>query len=749
MLRLGLSLSLRGGRDAITRLAVIVAAVAVGITLLLTVFALFNAYNKTVNRPCWQCTGMYDSLLDTGLPPDGPVSTAAGPADLWSYTEDFYQAHIIERADVAVLGAGAPVISGIPRMPAAGEYYASPALARLIASVPANQLAQRFPGTQVGTIGQDALSGPDDLAIVIGRTVTDLRNQPGTIRVTTVQTAPHLPGSTDIYKFGFGLGAVALLVPMLVLIGNATRVAAARREERWAAMRLVGASSRQINLIASIDAGLGALGGAILGIALFAAIRPSLAAISVTGERFFPDYITATTLEYVAVLIGTPLAAAAAAMVSLRRVRISPLGVARRTTPPPPRAWRVLPLLIGLVVFIVPLAVSPAKDPNFNLAVPGLALTMVGLTLAGPWLAMRAARLLARFASGPASLLAARRMADNPKASFRFVSGLVLAVFVGTALAGAVPAALASQQTSADTALTNVLKVVLSSHGLDPKAGAQLTNELLAYPGVGAMPVYVPQSIPDDGKFGPPATFVRCADLDPLPALGRCASGVNAVRADILQLMSTDNLASMNKNLPVVTASSAPATDDVSTMNVAAVLVTVHDPATLERIRTFLVTSYPGQIGGLQVAPQTFGEVASVRAAVYIAVRNAVLLVVVLTLIAAACSLAVAVTGGIVERKRPFILLRLSGTATRTLYRVVLLESVVPLVAATLVAAATGLAVAFPIGRALTGGSALAALPDGTYYLTLGAALLVSMGVLAATMPIIRRVTVAANVRFE
>jgi hypothetical protein len=263
------------------------------------------------------------------------------------------------------------------------------------------------------------------------------------------------------------------------------------------------------------------------------------------------------------------------------------------------------------------------------------------------------------------------------------------------------------------------------------------------------MPVYVPQSIPDDGKFGPPATFVRCADLDPLPALGRCASGVNAVRADILQLMSTDNLASMNKDLPVVTASSAPATDDVSTMNVAAVLVTVHDPATLERIRTFLVTSYPGQIGGLQVAPQTFGEVASVRAAVYIAVRNAVLLVVVLTLIAAACSLAVAVTGGIVERKRPFILLRLSGTATRTLYRVVLLESVVPLVAATLVAAATGLAVAFPIGRALTGGSALAAMPDGTYYLTLGAALLVSMGVLAATMPIIRRVTVAANVRFE
>src|SRR5258705_9972807 len=160
MFRLGLSLSFRGGRDAIPRLTVIVAAVAVGITLLLTVFALFNAYNKTINRPCWQCTGMYDSLLDSGPPPDGPVSTAAGPADLWSYTEDFYQGHIIERADVAALGAGAPVMPGIAGMPKAGQYYASPALARLIASVPANQLAQRFPGTQVGTISQAARSCP-------------------------------------------------------------------------------------------------------------------------------------------------------------------------------------------------------------------------------------------------------------------------------------------------------------------------------------------------------------------------------------------------------------------------------------------------------------------------------------------------------------------------------------------------------------------------------------------------------------
>jgi hypothetical protein len=42
----------------------------------------------------------------------------------------------------------------------------------------------------------------------------------------------------------------------------------------------------------------------------------------------------------------------------------------------------------------------------------------------------------------------------------------------------------------------------------------------------------------------------------------------------------------------------------------------------------------------------------------------------------------VAVGGGLVERKRPFALLQVSGTGVGTLYRVVLLESMLPLITA-------------------------------------------------------------------
>ena len=51
-------------------------------------------------------------------------------------------------------------------------------------------------------------------------------------------------------------------------------------------------------------------------------------------------------------LVGVPAAAAVAALVSLRRVQISPLGVSRRATPKPPTSWRLIALVIGLGLYV-------------------------------------------------------------------------------------------------------------------------------------------------------------------------------------------------------------------------------------------------------------------------------------------------------------------------------------------------------------------------------------------------------------
>jgi hypothetical protein len=552
MVRFGLHMTLRSGREALVRLLVTAGAVAIGVGLLLSVAGMYHAYRTTVAKPCWQCTHQ--------AAPGGPL--------LWNYGEDVYAGTTIERLDVATVGPGAPILPGLPKLPAAGEYYASPALSKLLATVPADELAARFPGNAIGTIGGGGLRSPDELAIVIGRSPTDLEALPRTIRVSRIQTAPRGLSTSQFYQFGFALGAAALLVPMLILIGTATRMAAGRREERYAAMRLVGATRMQISVVASVEAVVGAAFGAIVGLGLYLAIRPLLGELPLLGYRFFADEITPTPLGYAATLIVVPVAAAVACLAALRRVRISPLGVTRRVTPPAPRFWRVLPLIGGLALFCVPLLTDPAAQRRSpGLAVLSLVVVMLGLMIAGPWLTMAAARLLARWSRGGSGLLAARRLADNPQASFRAVSGLVLAVMVGTALAAIVPAAIASENTSQDGALRDVLRVgfvngnradeARTQVGLPPADAAPLLAKVAAIRGTRLIPLYHPSpaddSLPHSGPFRGSSSIISCADLTTLPVLGTCPAGARTVMLNT-DVLYTDNLAALNGSLPFVTS---------------------------------------------------------------------------------------------------------------------------------------------------------------------------------------------------
>src|ERR1700722_3024592 len=150
MLRLGWQFSVRSGREALTRLIVTACAVAVGVAIMLCVLADFHAFGVTNAKPCWQCT--------QGTLVSARSAQSAPGAELWNYGDDIFRGQTIERLEIAPLGPGAPVPPGVSRLPAAGQYFASPALAALIRSVPRDQLAGRFAGTLAGTIGQQALT---------------------------------------------------------------------------------------------------------------------------------------------------------------------------------------------------------------------------------------------------------------------------------------------------------------------------------------------------------------------------------------------------------------------------------------------------------------------------------------------------------------------------------------------------------------------------------------------------------------
>jgi hypothetical protein len=528
MFRLGLRVVMRTGKESLARLVLIAAAVAIGVALMLVVLADFNAFQTANDKRCWECT--------TGAALVSGKFKPAANAELWNYTEDYFEGEPIKKLQVAALGPHAPVVPGIARLPRAGSYFASPALARLLTSVPRAELGARYPGTLAGLIGPAALSGPDDLVIIIGRPAAELAQMPATQRVEAISAAPRVNSSATLYQYGFGMVAVGLLFPLLTLIGTATRLAAARREERFAALRLVGATPRQVSVIASVEAFAGAAVGAIAGIAVFQPLQPFVANVAVTGSCYFPSTVTPTTAEYIAVLAGVPIAAIGAAVWSLRRVRISPLGAARKTTPAPPSPLRMIPLILGLAIFIAapfvlaapqkqaggPLGASFGLNPRLlPVLLAGELLTMTGLYMSGSWLTMQAARLVARTANGAAGLLAARRLADSPKAAFRSVGGLVLALFVGTAIAGIVPAINSGMQLTNGGKLNDVLRVAFFSpspsagpaatRGLQPLPAAQMLARVRSYPGTFALPVYLtgPQNQSVNGLPGPRERCLR------------------------------------------------------------------------------------------------------------------------------------------------------------------------------------------------------------------------------------------------
>jgi hypothetical protein len=793
---LGLRLAVNGGREAITRLVVLAIAVGLGVGLLLTAVAATNAVTSWNNRHAWFWTGTQSAA-------PGP---ATGIAPLWwRPASDVYAGQTISRFDVAATGASSPVPPGLSHDPAPGTYDASPALAALLRSVPADQLADRYPGHLAGIIGDAALPSPSSLVIVVGRTPAQLATAVGSVKVTAIATtAPadlggtvtispalkghrpqlqpnfnpnglrYTPADTGIPASGTDLilsvVALAILLPVLIFIGTATRLSAARREERFAAMRLVGATRTQVSALAAVESTAAALLGVAAGFAIFFGLRIPVAGIPFVGQPFFPGQLTLSLFDVIAV--GVPVAAAVAARLALRRVNISPLGVTRRVTPKPPGVWRVVPLLLGLAElgFWEAHGRPATIQGEIQAFLTSFALIIIGLFIAGPWLTMAAARLMARWTSRPGTLIAARRLGDDPRAAFRSVSGLVLALLVTTVATIAIATQDAKDPTRFGTvAESHVLTAQISASNVfgqgsapgvrsgtanpGPAApAAPLAARLRAVPGVqGVLVVRAVPGLTIPGRFENlgvnafgvsadssvppiPAGVVSCAQLATVPALGRCPAGAATAEfpAD-----GFHGPLGFNSNMDTYTwpAASAPAAGlgalGVDGINVA----TNGATATVERARTLLEASVYPTVS----PPSTHADIAARDNSQDSGFQQLADVVILVSLAIAGCTLAAGIAAGLAERKRPFSLLRLTGARLSTLRGVVALEGAVPLLTVAVVAIGTGFGAAAMYATEAQSRPMVA--PGPAYYLLTVGGILVSLAIIAATFPILTRIT--------
>ena len=772
--RLGLRLLGAGGRWRIGGLVLTTVAVGFGTAVLLFALSFQPAFETRYANIAWRTTPGHLDLA------------TASHGLLISQTPDHLLGRPLMRMDVAALSADAPLPPGLPRIPGAGEAFVSPALAQQLADLPADELAARI-GRVVGLVDAVGLAAPDELYAVIGQTPGALRTS-GARAVTSLDTAPTLPAPDFIIQVLVTLALVGVLGPVAVFVATATRLSAARREEQLAALRLAGATPGQVYQMAAVEALLITLCGALLGIVLFVVLRPLVSLIPLNGLTWFPDAVAPSPVPAAAVLLAVPILGTGLALVALRRMAISPLGVARRVSGGRPSSWRLAPLLCSLLAFGWALTISGWTGAS-SLMVIALAFLgiIVGLVVAGPWLTAIIGSLMAR-GGGPRRLLAGRRLADEPRSAFGSVAGVVMAVFVGSAFFAI--AAYARTQVDGATLLLRPTTISVTVPPAGSVAAASVAATIEGIAGVQSVAVVRPGYLVDPnavdaGGFTAwvapcsavlaalqvtgagcggaaihlgagtdlPTSFVRLQGYGPSDGAAaiegpmRDLAGVtpNAAMAPFVPpglASDVDTEGRIIGLLPQALIDPSVVPDATAAMQVDRVLIATNgDPVLIERVRTSFETALPTAIvvTGAEARSDAFETLDELGRVVSLGVIGVLLL--------AGCSLAVAVVGGLLDRRRPFALLRQSGVPVALLRHVVLIEAIAPLVVVAAISAVLGAAV---MQLMIASVSRLPAPPpDGSIVVLFVVSLGVAIATVALVLPMVGTVTDAQETRFE
>jgi hypothetical protein len=361
------------------------------------------------------------------------------------------------------------------------------------------------------------------------------------------------------------------------------------------------------------------------------------------------------------------------------------------------------------------------------------ALMIYGIVAVGPWLTVLAARTIGRTGRRASALLAGRRLEADPAGGFRTVSGLVIAVFIASVFSGMTPAILAEANRGDDGGIVDDSQLAVHlpigssvADGDDAIAAARSAGG----EGIALRVDPEPDRPLEDPSVGRSHTMlIDCTDAPRLRVVQPCPAGTTAY-VDV----------GMEDELPLFPAPFQPS--ELETMPVELLVVeTDGTAASSDRIRTAVVAAVPGTSSFLGAESRAESNRQLVQ------LNRLVNLALTLTLAIAGCGLAVSVAAGILERKRPFALLRLAGMQLRELQRTALLEATAPLL---LIAGATAV---LGLGTAAVTVTIAAGIswspPTIGYWACLVFGLAAAVGLTAATLPLLGRTTAPSAVRFE
>jgi hypothetical protein len=757
---LGIRLALVGGRASFVALALTAGAVAIGTAVLLFALSAMPAFEERAARVAWRAFG-----------PDTAYADGANGLLMFPVQDRFRDEQLVV-VRVAPVGSGAPVPPGLDRLPAEGEAFVSRALADLLAVTPADELGDRL-GSVVGRIGTEAIGSPDELTAVVGVPVAQLE----AVGAPLIAAFPTATPELEIPLVGrliIVIAVIGAMAPVAVFVATATRLSAARREQRLAALRLVGATPAQVARLSVVETLLTTIPGALLGLAVFIAARPLVALVELDGHGWYPETIAPPVFPAIALLLLVPIVGVSAALYTLRRVVVSPLGIQRRARPHDPSAAGLVLLAGSIGLLLASLTLFPGLTSEERVILPAGAFggVLLGIVTSGPWLTRVLGQALRR-GPGAAPLLAGRRLIEDPRGSFGAIAGVIMAVYVASAFFSLF--AYAEERSTLGAASMRPGQLVANL--IAPTSAApDIEQRVEAVPGVTGVTavrgveLHGPLGLIASGWIAPCAELLvtldvdgaRCSaapvhemrEMDDVPG-GRWSVHPDRAPATGPMPPPTEVRLEADSFAPLAPSNPAAASDLVEMIvepsflgdraqqfPVTRLYVSTDGSAgAQERVRTVIATSSPGS------EVRTTAERA-VDSALFAELGRIVALGVIGSLALAGCSLAVATTTALLERRRQFALLRSAGMSARDLRAIVLLQAATPLLAVAAFSAVVGALTAQLILRVAAGETEVP-LPDAALYVTLAASLLAAMLVVALTLPPLERLTRPETVRLE
>ena len=224
--------------------------------------------------------------------------------------------------------------------------------------------------------------------------------------------------------------ATLLIVPVLSMGAAAARLGMSRRAHDLAVLRLIGLGPGAAKLACVVETAAHAGIGVVVGSVLYAVTLP------VWGLISFQGWPMAASEMWVGVLLGAALAimvlAALSAWFGMRKVAITPLGVTRRQ-----KADRVKPIgvVAGAALMVVWMAAgSRLVNAGFAIGMTALfgflAAIFLIVNLIGVWSVSLLGRLIAAIARRPQTVLAGRRLVDDPRSLWRSFGPVALVGFL-------------------------------------------------------------------------------------------------------------------------------------------------------------------------------------------------------------------------------------------------------------------------------------------------------------------------------